>query len=209
AWADAGPTVAARFIRRLSAEGAWFADAPARPGPDTPLLNAVHHQTWMVELCDGLDADPGFAQAPTWRGAPAETGALARQRSDPLIAGLKPGPANRVLLRYVARLRELAGLLTGHSPAVAGAQALPGGGAVAWVENTRGLLIHQARFEAGRARVYRIVAPTAWNFHPQGELAGALLGVPARDLTAVKQWARHVVHSLDPCVACRVEIDDA
>lgn len=210
-WADAGKTAAARFIRRVRDDdaAAMFGDRPARPAAHTPLLDSRDHATWIVELSDACDADPGFARSPTWRGAPAESGALARRQADPLIADLLRRSASRIPARFVARLRELASLLSGTATASVGVKALASGAGIAWVENARGLLIHQVRLKHGSVERYRIVAPTEWNFHPAGALAAALLGAPAHDLTAIKQGARRLVHSLDPCVACRIEIDDA
>ena len=56
---------------------------------------------------------------------------------------------------------------------------------------------------------YRIVAPTEWNFCPGGPLASALADAPAVDETAARRLATRLVHSLDPCVACHVEIAHA
>lgn len=208
-WIDAGPTAVARFIRQARDDDTATAHAHDRTAVETPLLDAGSHASWMAELAAAGDSDPDFARHPTWRGAPAETGPLARRWADPLIAALLQRSASRMPARFVARLRELALLLTGRAAAVVGAQALPGGGGIAWVENARGLLTHQVRLDAGRAAEYRIVAPTEWNFHPDGALVRALSGVPAVDLTVVKHRAWQLVQSLDPCVACRVEFEDA
>ncbi len=86
---------------------------------------------------------------------------------------------------------------------------MPSGGGIAWVENARGLLIHQVQLAEGRVARYCIVAPTEWNFHPRGALALALADVPAADAEEARRRALRLVHSLDPCVACRVEVDDA
>ncbi len=217
-WAAVGRTAAARFIGSVlgdpTAGHERSLDAPADPRADvrgqTELLDGRDPAAWLAEISRACDADAEFALQPTWRGAPAETGALARQRSHPLIAELMRTSTTRIAARFVARLYELALLLTGRSPAVMGAQTLPSGHGVAWVDNARGLLIHLVLLEQRQVvRRYRIVAPTDWNFHPDGALASALLGAPARDLTALKQHAQHLVHSLDACVACRVEIEDA
>ncbi len=205
-WASAGQTASARFIRQVRAEEA-AAEGPGRPA--VRLLGGVPDAAWMVELCEASAADPGFARQPAWRGQPAETGALARQQADPLLGELTRGSASRAAARFVARLRELAWLLAGRAPAAAGVAALPSGGGAAWVENARGLLIHQVRLEAGRVGSYRIVAPTEWNFHPDGALAAALADTPAGDPGAAQRRATRLVHSLDPCVACRIEFDDA
>ncbi len=177
-WADAGPTAAARLIRSVRDDDARApqGDAGGLPIAPTALLDSRHPESWLEEVSDALDADAEFDQHPTWRGAPAETGALARRQADPLLAELLRRPdaqtAPRTAARFVARLRELASVLAGRSTAAVGAQALaaPGGG-IAWAENARGLLIHQVRIQAGRAVGYRIVSPTQWNFHPCGALA--------------------------------------
>jgi hypothetical protein len=206
-WIDAGQTAAARFVRRMrDAEAAAGGD---RPQPGVPLLDASDHAAWIGEISQACDADPDFARHPTWRGVPAETGALARQQADPLIGALLRAPASRVVARFVARLRELALLLGGRSAAVAGARSLAAGSGIAWVENARGLLVHRVRLDQDRVRSYDIVAPTEWNFHPAGALALALAGARAEDLAALKDRTDRLVHSLDPCVACQVEFDHA
>ena len=205
-WAAAGHTATARFIRKLRDDDA----ATGRPGASDPaLLEGEHHAAWIGELAQACAADPEFARLPNWRGAPAETGALARLQSDPLMAALCSESASRVPARFVARLRELALLLAGRSVPAIGAQTLPAGGGIAWVENARGLLMHQVQLDGNRVRSYCIVAPTEWNFHPGGALASALLGTAATDLDAVQRHATRVVNSLDPCVACHVEFDHA
>ncbi len=208
-WIDSGQTAVARFMRQVRDDDVATPRMADRTAVDTALLDTRSHAAWMAELAAASDSDPDFARHPTWRGAPAETGPLARQRADPLIAALIQRSATRVPARFVARLRELALLLAGRTAAVVGAQALPGGAGIAWVENARGLLTHQVRFDGRRAAEYRIVAPTEWNFHPDGALARALLGAPADDLTIVKHRAWQLVQSLDPCVACHVEFEDA
>jgi Ni,Fe-hydrogenase I large subunit len=126
-----------------------------------------------------------------------------------LLGALRRRSASRGPVRFVARLRELALLLAGRSAAAVGAMAVPSGGGIAWVENARGLLIHRLRLDQGRTAEYRIVAPTEWNFHPAGALALALADSPASDLDAVRRRTTMLVNSLDPCVACHVEFDDA
>ena len=208
-WLDAGPTAAARFVRQVRDDDASAGATREPTAPCAPLLDAQEHAACMLELARACDADPEFARHPTWRGAPAETGALARLRADPLIGALKRRSATRVPARFVARLRELALLLAGRAGAAVGAKNLRAGEGIGWVENARGLLIHQVRLVQDRVHTYRIIAPTEWNFHPAGALAMALTGSPAQERDGVKRFATRVVHSLDPCVACRVGFDDA
>ena len=207
-WIDAGRTATARFIRRVRDDDAASADGAGRAEAVVPMLEGHDHAAWIGELSAACDADPGFARHPRWRGAPAETGALARLQADPLLDALVRRSVSRAPARFVARLRELALLLSGQL-AVVGAQATPSGGGIAWVENARGLLVHRVRLDAGRLLGYRIVAPTEWNFHPRGALALALADIAVADAGDARRRCLRLVHSLDPCVACRVEVDDA
>jgi hypothetical protein len=210
-WIDSGETAAARFLRRMRDEdGAVGAVGASEDAPvaQVPFLDGHDRAAAMVELWAACEADPQFTRRPTWQGAPAETGALARLRHDPLLAELTRRSPSRVFARFVARLREFALLLAGRASPTVGAQAVPSGG-IAWVENARGLLVHHVRLQADRASMYRIVAPTEWNFHPDGALASALIRAPAHDLDAVRRRVVRTAHSLDPCVACRVEFEDA
>ncbi|RWA46010.1 hypothetical protein AU476_37450 [Cupriavidus sp. UYMSc13B] len=47
---------------------------------------------------------------------------------------------------------------------------------LAWVEMARGLLVHQVEIDPATQRVQacHVVAPTEWNFHPEGEVAQRL-----------------------------------
>jgi len=207
-WIDAGATAAARFVRRVRDDDA-AAGAGDQSAHATTLLDAAHDAGALAQLHDAIDADPAFVHHPTWRGAPAETGALARQRDEPLIAGLERRSATRGPARFVARLRELALLLAGRTQALVGARATSPGRGIAWVENARGLLVHRVQMHGGRAQRYTIVAPTDWNFHPGGALPSALLGARTQGADGAQRLASRLVHSLDPCVACRVEFDHA
>ena len=78
---------------------------------------------------------------------------------------------------------------------------------MAWVQNARGLLLHRVALDAqGMVDDYRIVAPTEWNFHPDGALVHGLTGLAADDEARLVRQARLAVQALDPCVACRVEV---
>lgn len=209
-WAAGGATATARFIHRLRRDEAAAGDLRDEPDDGaTPLLANSQGATWIGELATACAADSGFARAPLWRGAPAETGALARQQSAALIAAFGSRPAARVCARFVARLHELALLLAARLLPALGAVRLPDGAGIAWVENARGLLLHRVQLDGHRVCGYAIVAPTDWNFHPGGALAAALLGSAATDLDAVQRFARRVADSLDPCVACRIGVDHA
>jgi hypothetical protein len=206
-WADQGHTATARFLRHV-----FDVDAGTRRrhrGQPVPLLAIPAQSSAIAELGDAADDDPGSALRPLWHGAPVETGALARQQTDVLLQALMLHGHSRVPARFVARLRELALLLAGRGQASLGAVTLADGSGLSWVENARGLLLHRLRLEQGRTARYCIVAPTDWNFHPAGVLPAALRDSPAHDLDALHRHARVLVDSLDPCVDCQVEFEDA
>jgi len=94
-----------------------------------------------------------------------------------------------------------------HDAGVAHAWRLAQDSAVAAVETSRGLLLHVVRMQAGRIAEYRIVAPTEWNFHPQGPLVAALQALPVDE--DLPERARQVALALDPCVDYGLEVVDA
>ena len=80
---------------------------------------------------------------------------------------------------------------------------------LAWLQTSRGLLIHYAEVENGAVADYRIVAPTEWNFHPDGALTR---GLPGKAATSEQQARRHaelLLLALDPCVGYEVGITHA
>lgn len=188
-----------------------FADLGDGPDPGVgrcPLLPplAAMDATLAGELAERALNDPAFSAAPLWRGAPAETGAVARMASHPLLAAWIARRGRGAGARLLARLLELAQLPrllrepegADDNPVVR-AWPLGENAGMAGVETSRGLLLHVVRLDAGRVADYRIVAPTEWNFHPAGALAQALTGLAAG--TGLDASARLVAQSLDPCVA--------
>jgi Ni,Fe-hydrogenase I large subunit len=116
-----------------------------------------------------------------------------------------------------ARLVELAALLVelaggpdddAASPGIHAFAPAPGEGLAA-VQTARGLLLHRARVAHGRVAGYQVVAPTEWNFHPEGPLARGLAGLEADGDAALERCARLAAQALDPCVACRIEVAHA
>ena len=206
-WAKAGRTATARFIALALQAVTGTSAAIAQHA----LLPVQLDDPGAASLAQALDEDPEFSRLPHWQGAAAETGALARHQQQPLLRALMAHDRTRTMARLVARLREMALLLLDeHSVSLGTLQRQPGSG-MAWVENARGLLLHQVQLDDRGQQVlsYRIVAPTEWNFRAGGPLALALRDVPVADASAAQALATRLVHSLDPCVACHVEIAHA
>lgn len=182
-------------------------DARAFTLPGRALgLVAEGEPGWCAFAAD-LAADPQRAERPLWHGLPAESGAWTRAAA--------PQAVPTLWHRLGARLADLARLaLHPHdAPLAAGALTLAPGEGIAWSEMSRGLLVHWVRLEAGpqavdvaRAELYRVIAPTEWNFHPDGALARAL-AVPGMDAAR----ARLAAAVMDPClpVDLAAEVRDA
>jgi hypothetical protein len=171
----------------------------------------------LHELAGSLRASPDFALAPTQDGQPAETGCWTRA-ADPWV---RPGREvyAAVWMRHAARLAEvahLAGPLGEHWLAL-GALATGEREGLGWCEMARGLLVHWLCLDGhGRIARYRVLAPTEWNFHPQGGAARLLAshigaawarvsaggGAPsAFDVAQV----RAIAAAYDPCVELHIE----
>ena len=166
---------------------------------DVPLQEAG-----LRELGHALAQEDDFAQHPTWLGQPAETGAWTRLRHRQ--QDMARSAWTRMSARWV-ELVELAvadpqGARQGGAPLLAsGALQLAEGQSLAWCEMARGLLLHWVKVDAaGAVQDYRVLAPTEWNFHPQGALAQAVAALPADALSA----ARTLAAAYDPCVLCTV-----
>ncbi len=175
---------------------------------DTALLGAADAE--LVEgVAAALESDAAYDDAPYWQGEPRETGALARLAGHPLLADAIATFGQGVGARFVARLLETAAALDdlrrGQGSRHGGVRH--GEFGLGWAETARGLLVHRARVANGRLADYRIVAPTEWNFHPDGAFARGARGLA--DDGALEAGAHWIVGSLDPCVGVRYEVTRA
>ena len=161
----------------------------------------------LRQLAETLMADPDFVQQPKWLGQCAETGPWTRLRHRPGRATLQRSVWTRLSARWL-ELMEIAAadpITASQGKAVpllaSGSLRLGDGQALAWCEMARGLLLHWVQLDAdGAVQDYRVLAPTEWNFHPDGALAHALRALSADDTAA----ARTLAAAFDPCVACTV-----
>ena len=158
------------------------------------------------------DHDGRYLARPDCAGRVFETGPLAHWHWHPLVADLTQRHGAGLLARLAARLVALASALRemsdlGHDLGVEPAAAAPAldGEGLALTEAARGLLAHRVILKDGRVTHYQILAPTEWNFHPEGPLARALAG--AADGPELDTLARLLAQALDPCVACTVSLE--
>jgi hypothetical protein len=215
-WLERGPDPAGWLAGAGTLPARWLAEAWDLPAGDCDVaLLPQACAAALTELAGWLDVEEGFAARPHWRGAPAETGALARLATHPLVSPGLARHGRRIGMRLWARLvdlalleRRLTALAAGETvqPWVAAVSAAQGVGTSA-VNTARGLLLHEVRLERGRLVRYRIVAPTEWNFHPQGAFRAGLLGRSFAGAAQAERAARLMVHALDPCVAFSLKLE--
>jgi hypothetical protein len=204
-WAQRAPGIAALSIRIVLQNG-WAQQGSELCAPLPELDNEA-----LLKMFDTDDADRFIAQ-PQWQGQCHESTPLSRQLGQPLIASCQQHFQNRLLTRWLARLVELASLpgrigqllnqLDSDSNSTNSEQPIAG---LAAVEAARGRLIHRCTLRDGRVSQYQILAPTEWNFHPQGLLAQSLrhIDVAADQRETV---ARLLINAIDPCVGYKLRV---
>ncbi len=205
-WAEAAGTSAARLV--LLVWRAGEADLGSCAVEDLPDLEPVY----LADRLSGPEAS-AFVARPDWRGVPRETSPFTRIRHLDPVGGLVLAHGNGLLARQAAVLVEVATLLTRlqGSPdsglaAARGPTSIEIGIGIAQVQAARGLLVHRVELdrpsqESGLVRDYRILAPTEWNFHPQGVVARGLATLsPSTDERNLRRQAGLFVTLVDPCV---------
>lgn len=195
AWSGDAQTLPARLLAQVRnpAERLQVRSRPLRSPAGEAGLRAI---------AAALDSDAGFETMPQLGGAACDSGCWARVAADTAIE------AGDAWLRLGARIAELAALSVAPddaAPLTAGALQLGDGDGIAWCEMARGMLLHRVKLREAGATVaeYRVVAPTEWNFHPQGLAAQMIM--QARDA----RDASIAAAAFDPCVAFEVEMADA
>jgi uncharacterized protein (DUF2237 family) len=196
----------AQCLAHWRAQGKDLA-VPLRP-LDVLNADATTQEQQLRLLGQAIATSPDFTHNPQWQGACAETGPWTRLRHRRQPTAGQPVSA---WARLEARWLELLDLAAApaladdatHDPLLSsGALELGDGQAVAWCEMARGLLLHWLqRDDHGAVAQYRVIAPTEWNFHPQGALALALAACAPQDIKAAQTLAA----AFDPCVECSVQ----
>jgi coenzyme F420-reducing hydrogenase alpha subunit len=174
---------------------------------DRPLLPSMDADWFAARLA----AEPQFSNAPTLDGTPAEVGPLAAQRH-PLvtdaIAHWGPTLATRLLAAALdapvvaGRLCGAFEQLTDDDPVDVNLTRTGHGAGM--VETARGPLAYFVDVAVGRVRMLRSVAPTEWNFHPDGPFMAALAAAPRVPDPLLA--ARLLAASFDPCVPFSIEL---
>lgn len=208
-WLERGNTMPVRLLRRLRERG-WDRLGRSASVFLPPLQAAALHPLFTAE--DG----ELFLAEPSWQGEPCETTPLQRQRHHPLLQELLQSEGNGLLTRLVALLLELEGIpgmLQQGLAELGSAEAAVGQGAMAvsgiglaQVEAARGRLIHRVEINDGVVRRFQILAPTEWNFHPQGVAAQGLRTLDSSSEEMLRQQAALWINAIDPCVGFNLRV---
>lgn len=208
-WLFTVSTPATLILRRVRERGlADFGHSAVTP---LPAFDAG-----AMERRLATDDGHAFCARPDFDGVVYETGALARLWHHPLIATLRADHGNGLFARLVARMIESGDLLAEMRVQARGLEAhhgtaptvTAGGVGLGVVECARGRLVHRVAVAGGWVADYKILAPTEWNFHPEGPLARGLAGAwVGRETAAVRQSIEWLVTALDPCVGCDLVVE--
>ncbi len=202
-WVGSSNKVAARMFDFVQGSG-WSGIGTSKVNPLPVLPKARIHQ---------LMQNDEFAARPQWLSQCCETTSYTRTQS-PLLSLLQSQYGNGLLLRLVARLTEMAQLSLKliPGPLEAGVNGIesravsvqnPG---VGQVDAARGRLLHRVLLDGKHILSYQIVAPTEWNFHPQGVVAQGLKTLSG-DKEQIEQQARLLISAIDPCVAYELRVN--
>ena len=210
----------------LTTEAQFHTWLAVNPSPSATLLRMIYQNAWAgigqnsIGCLPKLDSEAldwhmqqsglqTFVKSPQWQGNCYESTVLNRQRSHPLIVELTSCYGNSLLVRLVARLLEVAYIIKHlqlwREPIPADSLPLvqvfgQEGVGLVQVQAARGLLLHRLVLEHGRVQDYRIVAPTEWNFHPNGVVTASLQQLQADSIQLLQQQAELLINAIDPCV---------
>ena len=209
------------FIDRLNAGGSLssvmnglitMGAATPPPGAPTQLLGMLSAAAWVSSIGNWPSAD--FVRHPTFGGAPAETGPLARHALSPLVRLLLER-GHRVSARLFAKAIDVADCasrmrypFTDDVPALVDAvQAGPAVG-MARVTTARGTLLCWVKIADGLIADCAMVPAGAWNFHPEGAFCHEALSGPetGEDLEGTRKRLTVLALALDPSIIHTVDV---
>lgn len=205
-WSAHSQTPAARLVKMvIDAQWSRAGSIASRFLPDLKPID-------LQDRMSSHDVDD-FVARPDWCGRCFETTSLARQSYHPLIRALIEELGSGIETRLAAKLVELASikarldeLLQKLSNDNAEKRTDSIGEGIGQVEAARGRLVHWVRLSGETVNSYRILAPTEWNFHPEGAAVQSLQALPAEDEQDLRNMAKLLIESIDPCVGYEMTV---
>ena len=209
------------FIDRLNAGGSLssvmngliaMGSSGAPAGGASQLLGTLSAAAWV----DGVGhwPSPDFVRQPTYGGAPAETGPLARHAPSPLVRLLLER-GHRVSARLFAKAIDVADCAsrmrypyTDDVPPLLDAVQVEPMVGMARVATARGALLCWLRIADGVIADCTMVPAGAWNFHPDGPFCREAVSGPTtgEDLEGARKRLTVLALALDPSITHIVDI---
>ena len=202
-WLNQSDSVMACCLRQVALM------VPADIDSASILLAALPDDTLLATLGRLLQSEEGFYQKPSLNEQSCETGSLSAIQNHPLFALLS---AQGTVGRFVSRLLYIAHKISDLdsdilTSTISGSFSLQQSKAtteqdfsLGWVQTARGLLVHLANIQDGKISQYFIVAPTEWNFHPEGALNKTLIHSHFSSSQLAEKAVKLAVLALDPCI---------
>jgi len=210
----------------------WLKQNDALPAN---LLNYVYNQGWAAAGQNDIACLPeleiaalnrhmqqqdltAFSRTPHWQGRCVEATLLNRQLSQPLIIALHGRYGNGLVVRMSARLLEIALIPSRlrqllaqikNKTDISSMSASNERIGLAQIHAARGLLIHRLDLHQGRVCDYCIVAPTDWNFHPQGVVVQGLKQLQTENSNDLQRQAELLINAVDPCVQYALNLTES
>ncbi len=170
------------------------------------------------ELSDLLENE-AYIRQPNYQGATCETTPYSRQSNHQLIKKLADIHGNGVFTRAVSQLLEVFELLNKikcdykhiKTETISYEVQFPALeiSALVQLEAARGRLVHQLSIENEKIKSYQILAPTEWNFHPEGILNHMIKSLEFTNKEDLIGKVRLLINAIDPCVGYSIEVDHA
>jgi uptake hydrogenase large subunit len=153
--------------------------------------------------------DSAFSARPDWLGEAAETGAWTYYADNTMLLDVWRQSGSKAMTRLLARIMDIVEMASGRAVPRLDVASPAADEGIAVVRTARGLLMHHVRLASEMVVDYAIVAPTEWNFHPDGTFVQDMRDLKGIDGQDLQQLAHIEAMSLDPCVAYEVEIRHA
>ena len=201
-WVQSCDSAAAVSLKKIGQQG-WYEQGVSDCLP-LPELSSSE----LKKRFDSPNANAFIAQ-PSWDDECYESTVLSRHLSSPLISHLLKQFNKGLITRWVARLVEMAQIplkiktLLKKLSSNNNASNKTNSHGIAQVEAARGRLIHRVQISNKVIENYQILAPTEWNFHPQGLIKQALSNIKS---AKIEQLARIMINAIDPCVGYQLRL---
>jgi hypothetical protein len=157
-----------------------------------------------------------FVNKPIMSGLSFETGSLVTSQNHPLLQDMIKRVGHGVLVRYIARLIDLAkvpqhmrGLLENSQESTEVECSLfsqKKGSAVAGLDTARGRLHHAITLKGNMVTDYKILSPTQWNFHESSVAVACLRDLKINNRNNIQAGAECIIRAIDPCVNFEVRV---